>query len=81
MDFAMSIPRIEQLNNLPSSQFFEAVNTLFETAPPLCEALLKHKPYTCYKHLIDTAQKCISLMPLAEKVWVAYKDYSNQCTS
>lgn len=52
-----SLPSIEQLNKESSENFIEAVNTLFETAPPLAKRLLAARPYTSYLQLIDYAEK------------------------
>jgi 2-oxo-4-hydroxy-4-carboxy--5-ureidoimidazoline (OHCU) decarboxylase len=52
-----SIPSIEQLNKGSSEKFIKAVNTLFETAPPLAKRLLAARPYTSYLQLIDYAEK------------------------
>jgi 2-oxo-4-hydroxy-4-carboxy--5-ureidoimidazoline (OHCU) decarboxylase len=52
-----SIPTIEQLNKETPEIFIEAVNTLFETAPPLAKRLLDARPYTSYIQLIDYAQE------------------------
>lgn len=51
-----SIPAIDQLNKETPEKFIEAVNTLFETAPPLAKHLLDGRPYTSYIQLIDYAQ-------------------------
>lgn len=51
-----SIPSIEQLNKESPEKFIEAVNTLFETAPPLAKHLLAARPYTSYLQLIDYAE-------------------------
>ncbi|KAI8340058.1 Oxo-4-hydroxy-4-carboxy-5-ureidoimidazoline decarboxylase [Chlamydoabsidia padenii] len=52
----MSLPSIEQLNHASPSVFIEAVNTLFETAPPLADRLLAARPYQSYTELIDLAE-------------------------
>ncbi|KAI8090135.1 Oxo-4-hydroxy-4-carboxy-5-ureidoimidazoline decarboxylase [Gilbertella persicaria] len=52
-----SLPAIEQLNQESSENFIKAINTLFETAPPLARRLLDHRPYTSYSELIDYAEK------------------------
>lgn len=52
----MSLPTIEKLNTVSESEFIEAVNTLFETAPPLAAKLLARRPYTSYGQLIDYAE-------------------------
>lgn len=52
-----SISSIEQLNKESPEKFIEAVNTLFETAPPLAKRLLAARPYTSYLQLIDYAEK------------------------
>ncbi|KAI9272852.1 OHCU decarboxylase-domain-containing protein [Phascolomyces articulosus] len=51
------IPSIQQLNKESSEVFIEAVNTLFETAPPLADRLLAARPYESYLQLIDFAEK------------------------
>ncbi|KAJ8651804.1 hypothetical protein O0I10_012625 [Lichtheimia ornata] len=50
------LPTIEQLNTASNEAFIEAVNTLFETAPPLASRLLAARPYKSYIELIDFAQ-------------------------
>lgn len=50
------LPSIEQLNTASNEAFIEAVNTLFETAPPLASRLLAARPYKSYIELIDFAQ-------------------------
>ncbi|SAM05805.1 hypothetical protein [Absidia glauca] len=52
----MSVPPIEQLNGAEATVFIEAVNTLFETAPPLADRLLQARPYKSYTQLIDLAE-------------------------
>ncbi|CAO3644147.1 unnamed protein product [Cunninghamella blakesleeana] len=51
-----AIPSIEQLNRESSEVFIEAVNTLFETAPPLATRLLAARPYKSYLDLIEYAE-------------------------
>ncbi|CAO3597226.1 unnamed protein product [Absidia cylindrospora] len=51
-----SIPPIEKLNDESSQVFIEAVNTLFETAPPLANWLLAARPYKSYLDLIGKAE-------------------------
>ncbi|KAI8089779.1 Oxo-4-hydroxy-4-carboxy-5-ureidoimidazoline decarboxylase [Halteromyces radiatus] len=51
-----TIPPIEQLNRETPEIFIEAVNTLFETAPPLANRLLAARPYKSYLDLIDLAE-------------------------
>ncbi|KAI7882714.1 hypothetical protein K492DRAFT_205901 [Lichtheimia hyalospora FSU 10163] len=50
------LPTIDQLNTASNEAFIEAVNTLFETAPPLASRLLAARPYKSYIELIDFAQ-------------------------
>lgn len=50
------LPPIEEINNGPATKFIETVNTLFETAPPLADRLLKARPFESYSQLIDFAQ-------------------------
>jgi 2-oxo-4-hydroxy-4-carboxy--5-ureidoimidazoline (OHCU) decarboxylase len=52
-----SIPSIEQLNKETPENFVQAVNTLFETAPPLAKRLLDARPFSSYIQLIDYAEK------------------------
>jgi 2-oxo-4-hydroxy-4-carboxy--5-ureidoimidazoline (OHCU) decarboxylase len=66
----VTIPSIEQLNELPKEEFFKTVNTLFETAPPLANGLVKHIPFKSYEQLIDTSEKLINEMSLDEKIQV-----------
>ncbi|KAI9309034.1 Oxo-4-hydroxy-4-carboxy-5-ureidoimidazoline decarboxylase [Cunninghamella echinulata] len=51
-----TIPPIEQLNRETPEVFIEAVNTLFETAPPLASRLLAGRPYKSYLELIELAE-------------------------
>ncbi|ORZ08727.1 Oxo-4-hydroxy-4-carboxy-5-ureidoimidazoline decarboxylase [Absidia repens] len=51
-----SIPPIEKLNDESPQVFIEAVNTLFETAPPLADRLLAARPFKSYLDLIDKAE-------------------------
>lgn len=50
------LPPIDQLNKETPEKFLEAVNTLFETAPPLANRLLNARPFQSYTQLIDYAQ-------------------------
>ncbi|KAI8379805.1 Oxo-4-hydroxy-4-carboxy-5-ureidoimidazoline decarboxylase [Radiomyces spectabilis] len=52
-----TVPSIEKLNQETPEKFLEAVNTLFETAPPLADRLLAARPFDSYEQLIDTAEK------------------------
>jgi 2-oxo-4-hydroxy-4-carboxy--5-ureidoimidazoline (OHCU) decarboxylase len=52
-----TIPSIEQLNRETPENFIKAVNTLFETAPPLAKRLLDARPYSSYLELIDYGEK------------------------
>ncbi|KAI8382387.1 Oxo-4-hydroxy-4-carboxy-5-ureidoimidazoline decarboxylase [Blakeslea trispora] len=52
-----SLPVIEELNKESSKNFIQAVNILFETAPPLAQRLLDRRPYQSYTDLIDYAEK------------------------
>lgn len=63
----MSLPSIEQLNRASPSVFIEAVNTLFETAPPLADRLLAARPYSSYLALIDLAESVCLGSDLSEQ--------------
>jgi 2-oxo-4-hydroxy-4-carboxy--5-ureidoimidazoline (OHCU) decarboxylase len=63
----MSLPSIEQLNRSSPSVFIEAVNTLFETAPPLADRLLAARPYPSYLALIDLAESVCLGSDLSEQ--------------
>ncbi|TPX38231.1 2-oxo-4-hydroxy-4-carboxy-5-ureidoimidazoline decarboxylase [Synchytrium microbalum] len=66
----VSLPRITKLNALPSSEFFETVNVLFETAPPLAGVLYDSRPYSSYEALIDQAEACIKGMSKSDRIEV-----------
>ena len=66
----VTIPSTEQLNVLPHEEFFKTVNTLFETAPPLANGLVKHIPFKSYEQLIDISEKLINEMSLEDKITV-----------
>lgn len=59
---------IESLNKLQPADFIAATNILFETAPPLVDALLAARPFQSHEHLIDTAQAIIQNFPLSHKI-------------
>ncbi|KAI8049705.1 Oxo-4-hydroxy-4-carboxy-5-ureidoimidazoline decarboxylase [Syncephalis plumigaleata] len=54
-----TLPLINELNILPDHEFLTAINTLFETAPPLAQRLLARRPYTSYEQLISTAEDIV----------------------
>ncbi|RUS15939.1 Oxo-4-hydroxy-4-carboxy-5-ureidoimidazoline decarboxylase [Endogone sp. FLAS-F59071] len=53
------LPPIAELNASPRDSFFSAVNTLFETAPPLADRLYAARPFASYAHLIDYSQALV----------------------
>ncbi|KAK9766446.1 hypothetical protein K7432_004469 [Basidiobolus ranarum] len=55
----MTFPPISKLNGLPREDFLEAVNSLFEPAPPLAKILYEARPYLSYSGLLDFAQYVI----------------------
>ncbi|KAJ3080305.1 hypothetical protein HK102_003146 [Quaeritorhiza haematococci] len=54
-----TLPDIAHLNTLPKPTFLHSVNVLFETAPPLAEALYAARPFSSYEDLISTAERII----------------------
>ncbi|EGG22030.1 allantoinase [Cavenderia fasciculata] len=56
------LPPIARLNQMDRDNFFNVVHLLFETAPPLANALYDARPFSSYNDLIDVAdtiiQKC-----------------------
>ncbi|KAL0095084.1 Oxo-4-hydroxy-4-carboxy-5-ureidoimidazoline decarboxylase [Phycomyces blakesleeanus] len=52
----MSLLPIEKINTASPKVFVEAVNTLFEVAPPLAQKLLSARPFESYSQLIDYAE-------------------------
>ncbi|KAI9021009.1 Oxo-4-hydroxy-4-carboxy-5-ureidoimidazoline decarboxylase [Phycomyces nitens] len=52
----MSLLPIDTINTAPPNVFLEAVNTLFEVAPPLAQKLLAARPFSSYSQLIDYAE-------------------------
>ncbi|EGG24255.1 hypothetical protein DFA_06405 [Cavenderia fasciculata] len=56
------LPPITRLNQMGRDNFFNVVHLLFETAPPLANALYDARPFSSYNNLIDVAdtiiQKC-----------------------
>jgi OHCU decarboxylase len=61
---------IASLNALSHEEFAEALGPLFETAPPLADALYAKRPYASYEELIGTAEALVSEMPFADQVAV-----------
>jgi OHCU decarboxylase len=59
---------IEELNHLPRDGFAEALRPLFESAPPLADALYADRPYASYPELIDAAERLALAMPFARQV-------------
>eukprot|EP00744_Colponema_vietnamica_P018793 GILI01026540.1.p1 GENE.GILI01026540.1~~GILI01026540.1.p1 ORF type:complete len:181 (-),score=36.18 GILI01026540.1:51-593(-) len=59
------------LQQLPREQFFEVINVLFETAPPLADRLYEQRSsLTSYFHLIDKSDEIIRQLPLHDKIEV-----------
>lgn len=54
-----TLPPIAELNASPRDAFFSAVNTLFETAPPLADRLYAARPFASYARLIDYSQALV----------------------
>ncbi|ORX88164.1 hypothetical protein K493DRAFT_236922 [Basidiobolus meristosporus CBS 931.73] len=55
----MPFPPISKLNELPEPEFLEAINSLFEPAPPLAKILYEARPYISYSSLLDFSQYVI----------------------
>ncbi|KAL6059712.1 2-oxo-4-hydroxy-4-carboxy-5-ureidoimidazoline decarboxylase [Balamuthia mandrillaris] len=51
---------IEKLNGLNRGEFFKVVDLLFESAPPLADALFSSRPFGSYEEIIDRAEALIS---------------------
>eukprot|EP00128_Syssomonas_multiformis_P000103 Colp12_sorted_trinity150504_noHs@24861 len=62
------LPEISVLNTVGKEEFVKAVNTLFETAPPLAKYLYDNRPYDSYESIISAADKMISAASDSEKV-------------
>ncbi|TPX46519.1 2-oxo-4-hydroxy-4-carboxy-5-ureidoimidazoline decarboxylase [Synchytrium endobioticum] len=65
-----TIPRITKLNTLARDAFLEIINILFETAPPLANALYAARPYASYEALIDQAEASIGGLSRDERIQV-----------
>jgi OHCU decarboxylase len=61
---------IETLNTLPREAFAEALKPLFETAPPLADALYAERPFGSYAALIDRAEAIAAALPESEQITV-----------
>ncbi|MBV9131145.1 MAG: 2-oxo-4-hydroxy-4-carboxy-5-ureidoimidazoline decarboxylase [Chloroflexi bacterium] len=66
----MSRPTLEQLNASGPTDFATALRSLFETAPPLLDALYAQRPFASYAALIDTAEGLAQSMSLQQQVEV-----------
>jgi allantoinase len=64
------LPLIEALNALDPRAFGEALTPLFETAPPLANALHARRPFASYAQLIDEAEQLTLQMPRADQAEV-----------
>jgi len=63
-----TLPPIESLTT--ETAFFSAVNTLFETAPPLAKRLFQAGPFRSYGALIDKAEEIISALNESDRTEV-----------
>src|SRR6266487_3614207 len=73
MDLPTTTPRlppIAELNRLPKDAFIEALNPLFETAPPLAEGLFGGRPYRSYTELLDRAEAVMAGLTDVQKIAV-----------
>ena len=61
---------VDDLNDLSRDEFSAALKPLFETAPPLADALYANRPYSSYATLIDTAESLAEAMPFEAQVAV-----------
>src|SRR6266498_1839539 len=63
------LPTISELNGLSYDEFINTINTLFEPAPPLANALYSSRPFTSYTSLISSATNFIrnTELPLSQK--------------
>ena len=59
---------IAYLDQLSQAEFADAVRPLFESAPPLTEALYAARPFTSYEALIDTAETLTQSMDITKQV-------------
>ncbi|KAI8893325.1 Oxo-4-hydroxy-4-carboxy-5-ureidoimidazoline decarboxylase [Globomyces pollinis-pini] len=65
-----TLPTINQLNSLNNQEFIQVINTLFETAPPLANALLGSRPFQSYMDLIDRSDMIIKAMNEEDQILV-----------
>ncbi|KAJ1547484.1 hypothetical protein HK096_002690 [Nowakowskiella sp. JEL0078] len=68
-----SLPSISELNLFERQEFFRAINTLFETAPPLADRLYEARPFVSYEHLIKLSEEWLDstdVFSLEEKVQI-----------
>ncbi len=61
---------LDEVNSLPFVEFAAALTPLFETAPPLAEALYAERPFRSYDELVDTAESLAVAMADADRVAV-----------
>ncbi|CAI2173456.1 7679_t:CDS:1 [Funneliformis geosporum] len=63
------LPLISELNGSSYDEFIRTINVLFESAPPLTNALYSSRPYTSYNSLISLASKFIqnTELPISHK--------------
>ncbi|RIA91763.1 Oxo-4-hydroxy-4-carboxy-5-ureidoimidazoline decarboxylase, partial [Glomus cerebriforme] len=61
---------ISELNELSYKEFINTINTLFEPALPLANALYSSRPFTSYTSLISLATNFIQSteLPLSQKL-------------
>jgi OHCU decarboxylase len=64
------VQSIDSLNQLPHDDFAAAIGPLFETAPPLADALYAARPFASFEALIDTAESLAGAMSFDDQVTV-----------
>ena len=69
MTAAVLVP-IAEVNNLPESQFADALRPLFEAAAPLADALYVARPFGSYEELLDTAERLAAQLPRDDQIEV-----------
>ncbi|GAM25729.1 hypothetical protein SAMD00019534_089040, partial [Acytostelium subglobosum LB1] len=61
------LPPIIRLNQLDKDTFDNTIHLLFEKIPMLFQQLYDRRPFTCYEHLVDTAQDIMANMSTADR--------------
>eukprot|EP00158_Paraphelidium_tribonemae_P000892 Partr_v1_DN23624_c1_g1_i2_m19097 putative Conserved hypothetical protein len=57
---SIKLPEVDRLNSMSKSEFFEIVNLLFETAPPLADAIWLERPFHTYEAIVKCAEQLYS---------------------